>query len=88
MKREMAAVECVTITLLFCLPLLASGGSEALMGLRGPQQMGLCTEGDKMTRAKTETVRLPQSWLLHEYANLRLPKYVLEEAEKKDDGAR
>lgn len=43
--------------------------------------MGLCTEGDKMTRAKTETVRLPQSCLLHEYVNPRLPKYMLEEAE-------
>lgn len=50
--------------------------------------MGLCTEGDKTTRAKTEMVRLPQSWLLHEYVNLHLPKYVLEEGEEKDNCAR
>lgn len=84
----MAAVGCGTVTLLFCLPLLALWGSEALMGLRGPQQMGLCTEGDKTTRAKTEMVRLPQSRLLHEYGNLRLSKYVLEVREEKDDWAR
>lgn len=84
----MAAVGCVTGTLLFCLPLLVLWGSEALMGLRGPRQMGLCTEGDKTTRAKAEMVRLPQSWLLHEYVNLRLPKYALEEGEEKDDSAR
>lgn len=81
----MAAVGCVSVTLLFCLPLLALWGSEALMGLRGPRQMGLCTEGDKTTRAKTEMLHLLQSWLLHEYVNLRLPKYVLEEQEEKDD---
>lgn len=50
--------------------------------------MGLCMEGDKTTRAKTEMVRLPQSWLLHEYVNLRLPKYRVEEGEEKDDSAR
>lgn len=83
----MAAVGCVTVTLLFCLPLLALWGSEALMGLRGPRQMGLCTEGDKTTRAKTETARLRQSWPLHEYVNLRLPKYMLEGGEEKDNAA-
>lgn len=50
--------------------------------------MGLRTEGDKTTRAKTEADRLQQSWPLHEYVNLRLPKYVLEEGEEEDDGAR